>query len=165
MEKWKDIEGFEGLYQVSTEGRVRSVFREGTKGGIIKQFVPKNGRYKKVHIYKNGKQCNFYTHRLVAQTFLLNKENKKEINHKNGNKLDNSVINLEWCTRSENMDHAYRTGLKQTKRVSQMLNGIEIKTYLNMNRASKETGISYASIYRCCVGILKTAGGYQWKVF
>lgn len=162
MEKWKDIEGFEGLYQVSNMGRVRSVFREGTKGGIIKQFVI--DRYYKVHLYKNGKQTNFYTHRLVAQAFVINRDSKPEINHIDGDKLNNKASNLEWCNRQENMDHAYKNGLRQTKRIAQMLNGIEINTYLNMNRASKETGIDYASIYRCCVGIIKSAGGYQWKV-
>lgn len=161
MEKWKDIEGFEGLYQVSNMGRVRSCFREGTKGGIIKQFV--KDRYYKVHIYKNGKQLNFYTHRLVAKAFVINKHNKPEINHIDGNKLNNNANNLEWCNRQENMEHAYRNGLKKTIRVAQMKNGIEIKIFLNANRASKETGIHYASIHRCCNGIIKSAGGYQWK--
>ena len=160
IEKWKDIKGFEN-YQISNMGRVRSKAREGTKGGIVKQFV--RGKYYKVKIYLNGKQVNFWTHRLVAQAFVGNPNNKPEVNHKNGNKLDNNAENLEWCNRSENLDHAIRNGLRKTRPVRQILNGITIAYHLNCHRASVKTGIDSALIWYCLNGKRKKAGGYEWE--
>ena len=121
MEIWKDIEGYEGCYQVSNEGNLRSLDRvvkgknkinKTLKGRSLKSTVTAYG-YKAVVFRKNGKKENFRTHRLVAQSFLNNVEKKPLINHIDGDKTNNVVSNLEWCTDSENMKHAFATGLKE----------------------------------------------------
>lgn len=160
-EEWKPISGFEELYEVSNLGRIKSIARLGTKGGVITNH--NNGGYLKAHLYKNGKQYDFFIHRLVAIAFIPKVNGKTEINHKNGNKLDNTIDNLEWCNRSENISHAVDNGLRKLKRVGQYKNGILIKEYCNCYRASKESGINYNSIYWCIAGIYKQAGGYEWK--
>lgn len=121
-EIWKDIPGFEGLYQVSSHGRVRSldtfkkVYRFGVpylrkkKGRILKPVKHTNG-YLVVQLGRGNRR---FVHRLVAEAFIENPEHKPAINHKNGIKTDNTVENLEWVTYSENQIHAKRTGLAPT---------------------------------------------------
>jgi hypothetical protein len=104
-EIWKDIEGYVGLYQVSNLGRVRRT--RVSAGARIKTLVPFNRvGYLAVGLHKNGKRVMFYTHRLVAQAFIKNPRNKVQINHKDGNKQNNKVSNLEWVTPKENTQHA-----------------------------------------------------------
>lgn len=121
IEKWKDILGYENMYQVSNFGRVRSLDRvlirnDGRKykyvGKLLKVNICKtNGSYL-VHLYNNTEgRIAFYVHRLVALSFIPNTENKPEVNHIDGNRNNNHVSNLEWTTRQENMDHGFRTGL------------------------------------------------------
>ena len=121
-EIWKDVVGYEGLYQVSNYGRVKSLPKIHkttknynklgyiTKEKILRQRKTQRG-YFIVTLYKDQKGKSLYVHRLVANMFILNKDNKPCINHKNGDKKDNKVTNLEWCTYSENMIHAYATSL------------------------------------------------------
>lgn len=112
---WKNIVGFEGFYQVSNIGSVRSLDRTVKyKDGIIVPYKGQplsprdNGKgYKYISLTKNNKPHRFYIHRLVATYFIPNPLNRKEINHIDGNKGNNCVENLEWCTRSENNKHAY----------------------------------------------------------
>ena len=124
-EIWKDIVGFEGWYQISNLGRVKSLKRyvKHNYGGdrvveerIIKQTIEnrKNGYgYMRTSLAKGsiGKQVRVNTHRLIAEAFIPNPDNKKFVNHKDGNKLNNSLDNLEWVTPKENVDHARKTGL------------------------------------------------------
>ena len=123
MEIWKDIEEFKGLYQVSNFGRVRSIdrlitYRTGakrlTKGTILTIGQNKLG-YQQVSLSKNDKMYSRRVHRLVANAFIKNTKNYKEVNHIDGNKKNNKVENLEWCNRSQNMQHAVRLGLKPKK--------------------------------------------------
>lgn len=116
MEIWKNIDGYEGLYQVSSLGNVKSLERHRensvklTPGRILKGILNDKGYYS-VRLYKN-KKPNFHSvSRLVAQTFIRNPKNKPEVNHISGNTKDNSVTNLEWVTHAENMEHAVNTGL------------------------------------------------------
>ena len=160
MEKWKDINGYEGLYKISNYGNVYSYPRHKTNGGILKPQL-RNG-YLRVKLFKNGKEKNICVHQLVAQAFVPNEKNKNCINHKDGNKRNNNADNLEWCSYAENVNHAYENGLRKTKKIAQIKNGKIIKTYLNICRASKETNIDYASIYWCVNGRYKQAGGYKW---
>jgi hypothetical protein len=123
-EIWKDITGYEGLYQVSNLGNVRSLdktvhaksrngndFTQTYKGRILSQELINTNAYR-VSLCKDGHVERFLTHRLVAQEFIPNPENKPEINHKNGNRAKDDIDNLEWCTHPENMHHAYNTGLQ-----------------------------------------------------
>ena len=116
---WKDIKGYEGLYQVSDSGKVKSLTRKNIrrdgvvrilKGKKINPKLSKHG-YLFVTLSKNGKLKNMSIHRLVAVAFIDNSHNKMEVNHKDGNKLNNSVDNLEWMTRKENMLHAKKNKL------------------------------------------------------
>ena len=113
MEQWKPIEGTDGKYEVSNLGRVRT---NGKRPGLLKLTKQKSGyRYAMIQL-SNGKQKNCRVHRLVAEHFLPNPDNMKEVNHKDGNKDNNRADNLEWCTRSHNVKHSFDTGLKQPHR-------------------------------------------------
>lgn len=162
MEEWRDIKDFENLYQVSNLGRIKSIQRNGTKGGIIAQFKTNNG-YMKVNLHKNGNEYFMFVHRIVAVAFLPNQDNKPQINHKNGKKHDNRLVNLEWSTSAENLEHAIKNGLRHLKKVGQYKNGKLVAIYRSCNYASVKTNIQYATIYRCLMGIFKQAGGYEWR--
>jgi len=111
FEEWRDIAGYENLYQVSNFGQVRHTQRIGKP---IKQSMIRNG-YMKLLLCKDNKTKTVMVHRLVALAFVENPENKAEVNHKDGNKKNNSVDNLEWMTRSENLKHRYQV-LGQTNK-------------------------------------------------
>lgn len=165
-EIWKDVVGFEGLYKVSNLGNVRSVARLGTNGVVLKKRYFATG-YEKTTLYKNCKQTTFVTHRIVAEAFIPNPNNLPQINHIDGNKLNNRVDNLEWVTCSDNVKHAYRTGLidigKISKPVAQYKNGVEIARYNSIQDAHRITGAATTNISRVCMGINKTTLGYGWK--
>ena len=111
-EIWKPIKGYEGLYEVSNLGRVKSLKRwHHPRENILKNKFTTDGYYETA-LLKNGKYKYIRTHRIVAQTFIPNETNKKEVNHKDGNKLKNCVDNLEWCTSKKKKKHAYKLGLQ-----------------------------------------------------
>lgn len=119
VEIWKDVVGYEGLYQVSNLGRVRSLpkmvgFRSQPEK-LIAIFADKHG-YHKTNLYKHNTHKQVYVHMLVAQAFIPNDENKPQVNHKDGDKSHNFDYNLEWCTAKENIIHAYSNGLKHDKK-------------------------------------------------
>lgn len=177
-EVWKDVVGYEGIYQISNLGRVKSLEREVNiklfnigwskrkiPESIRKQTIFKNG-YAGVQLHKQQKLHLGLTHRLVAQAFIPNPGKKPEVNHKNGDKLDNCVENLEWVTRTENDSHS-RQILKNVcgekpKRVLCVETGI---IYNSTGEASRNTKANQGAI--CCVAnhkkYYKTAGGYHWE--
>ena len=114
-EVWKDVKGFEGLYQVSNLGNVKRLISERVFAErLIGRSIDRYGYVKRV-LSKNGKNNHFTEHRLVAIAFIDNPENKATVNHINGIKTDNRVENLEWNTNNENHQHAINTGLKDQK--------------------------------------------------
>jgi hypothetical protein len=115
-EEWKDAKGFKGLYEVSSFGRVKSlILRKQNSGDPFMALVPKRKGYLAVDLYKNTQKYTFLVHRLVAFNFTTNPKRKPDINHKNGVTGDNIIYNLEWATKSENQQHALRTGLRVVK--------------------------------------------------
>lgn len=175
-ETWKPLVGYEGDYEVSDMGRVRSItkmFECFSKRGNHKHYRTKYGRilkpsiqnngYKIVWLSKNGKVKALTVHRLVAQTFLINKDNCYCVNHKNGNKCDNRLENLEWCTSSENLIHAY-TKLNRVHRVGRKVQCVELNLIFDsIKKASEELNVNAGSIENCLAGRTKRAGGYTWK--
>lgn len=171
MEEWRDIEGFEGLYQVSNKGRVRSLDHEtnGKRycGRILSSGV--SAGYQLVRLSKGAEKISQRIHRLVAKAFIENPDNLPEVNHLDGNKNNNCVENLEWCTSKENKVHAWVTGLtkappaEKPKMVEQYDKDVLIAVYKSMEIASLLLDISSEDICKCCKGKRKSAGGYIWK--
>ena len=175
-EVWADIPGYEGLYQASTLGNIRSLFR------YRKQLKPaKYSRdYLQVVLYKGKKKECVTVHRLVAMAFLPNPNNFPEVNHKDENKLNNRLENLEWCTRAYN--NSYGTAIERHVRntnyysfayltsrqkkmipVLQFLDGKRLAKYESSRIASDTTGIARENIIAALKGRRKSAGGYQWE--
>lgn len=173
-EIWKDIKGYEGLYQVSSLGNIRSLnYNNQNRVQILKTAKQKNG-YLVVGLSKNGNTKCARVHRLVAKEFIDNPYGKESVNHINGNKADNRVENLEWCTQTENMQHAKRTGLwkiegkdnYKSKKIIQMdLNGKIIKSFDCIREAGRFLGRENkaSQIMEVCKGKRNTAYGYKWR--
>lgn len=158
-EIWKDVKGYEGLYKVSNKGRVKS------KRKILKPIMTE---YKKVGLSKNGIQKTIYVHRLVAEAFVDNPFNKKQVNHKDENKANNNANNLEWVTFKENMNYGtkqLRESINHTKYniIQYDLNGNFIKRWFNAKEIENDTNFKASSIRFCCTGKYKTAYGFKWK--
>lgn len=127
-EHWKEIKGNREIYEVSNLGNVRTKDREGArgrkiKGHVLTQHDNSNG-YPRCGMNIDGKPKSYLVHRLVAKLFIPNPDNKPDVNHKNGDKHDNSVKNLEWCTKSENEKHAWKNGLKRDVATKGELHGM-----------------------------------------
>lgn len=159
QEIWKNVKGYEGLYEVSNFGRVKSLRKEK----ILKLGRDKKG-YLIVGLCKNGKQRTFKAHRLVTEHFLNNPYNLPYVNHKDGNKTNNNVSNLEWCTQKENIQHAIANDLFPHKKIYQYdLQGNFIREWENILDVEKELKIFHSNISNCCNGIRKTTGGFKWR--
>lgn len=123
-EEWRDVVGYEGFYQVSNLGRVRSLdryVRHSSGGKMLRRskvlkLTPDVDGYSTVGLYLGGKSSTFKVHRLVAEVFIPNFDNLPEVNHKDGVKSNNNLGNLEWSTHKENMQHAFKTGLAKPNR-------------------------------------------------
>lgn len=164
LEIWRDIKNYEGIYEVSNLGRIKSISRNGT---IKENRILKPNKvmgYSQVGLQKYGTRKYKKIHRLVAEAFIPNPENKKEVNHKDGNKANNCVDNLEWVTTSENQLHSYYELKNNIKSVIQLsLNNEIIKEWESIAKVEQELKISNADICKCCKGKRKTAGGYKWR--
>ena len=178
-EQWRDIQGFEGLYQISDHGRVKSndrvisqSNRYGTttihvyKGRILKESMNPNG-YIHVDLHKEGKTIRFLIHRLVAIHFLEKQDGQNIINHLDGNKSNNTVSNLEWCTQSQNIQYAYDHGTKippHMKRIAQYdMDGNLIKIWSSVSDVCRELKLQSSNIAKVCRGQRNHAGGFKWQ--
>ena len=168
---WKDIKGYEGYYQVSSDGEIRRMLAHG-RTRIVKNRLNPKSLYYSVSLSKKCTRKSFAVHRLVAEAFIPNNENKREVNHIDGNKLNNKVSNLEWVTQKENLVHAmeklnhYPWG-KPARQVRCM--DIEtnetIKEFHSLSEASKFIGKASArqNISLACQGLVNSAYGYKWE--
>ena len=175
MEEWKDIEGYEGRYQVSNTGKVKSLERTVWNSGrgyyrtvpekILKAYPDRYG-YLYVVLCKDGKDKKGKIHRLVAQAFLPNTSNLPDVNHKDENKQNNYVENLEWCSKLYNNTYngrAKKVGKKNSKPVYSINKESGLITYWeSAKEAERQTGISNSHICRCLKGNLKSTGGFYW---
>ena len=160
-EIWRPVIGYEGLYEVSNYGRVKSLNYRGTgKEGLMNGKIDKNG-YKMVILHKNGKRKSFLVHRLVAIAFIPNPNNLPEVNHiidDFEHRSDNRVENLEWCTREYNLNYgSYNEKMSKTKskKVICITNG---EIFGSAKKASEKYNINHSDICKCCRGKLKSAG-------
>lgn len=186
QEEWRDIRGYEGLYQVSNFGRVRSIDRtvqqkrknttiaRNIKGKILKTW--KSVDYLHVTLSDEGKIKAPFVHKLVADAFIDNPFKLPHVNHKDENKMNNYCGNLEWCTQKYNRN--YGTG--EERRVKAFMASVEnhsrarkpvlqinkdgnvVNRYFSMNQVVK-SGFSSSCVYQCCVGRRKTHKGYKWQ--
>ena len=182
-EEWKDITGYEGMYQISNLGNVRSLVRDRCNGGVLKEKILRNrpsksrtgAVYYQVALFKNGKRKNFSVHRLVANEFIPNTENKPFINHIDGNPSNNHVSNLEWCTPKENTIHAWEMGLcknslhfgKDNKMSIPVdvytREGVFVGSYESISLASSVLGLNQGNARSVLIGKRKHTKGYVLK--
>lgn len=176
-EVWKPVCGYEELYAVSTEGRVKRVVGFQCKKDRLLKDHDNGSGYRFVHLSKDSKVKQYYVHRLVALAFIDNEQSKEEVNHIDGDRSNNRLCNLEWVTRSENHYHRYNylkqkgVNLGKTGKlnwnskpvVMKNLDGKKIKTFPAVMEAMRQTGINDANIRQCIYGKTHTAGGYKWE--
>lgn len=168
MEVWKDIKGYEGLYQISNYGNVKSLnYAKSKNYKMLTKIVDRNG-YEKVCLSKNNKGKNYLVHRLVAIHFIKNTNNYKEVNHKDENKLNNNVNNLEWCDRKYNV--LYGTAkLREAKTKHKYyieqydIENNFIKRWYSLKEIENNTNYKKNNIQQNCLGNTKSAYGYKWK--
>ena len=180
IEEWKDVKGYEGIYQVSNLGNVKSLNYNRTGKEKVLRFSKDKDEYLTVILCKDGKLKNFKVHRLVSQAFIPNTENKPCIDHINTNRTDNRVNNLRWVTHKENSNNsisikkmkikASKSNLGKFGKLSHnhkpilqfSLDGEFIRKWYCAYEVQRELGFNQSGISNCCNGKYKTANGYIW---
>ena len=175
-ENWKDVEGYEGLYQVSNLGNIKSLnYLHTGKAKNMKKYFHNSG-YLAVDLWKKGKGERRFVHKLVAESFIANPNNYSIVNHIDGNKLNNYASNLEWCTQQHNVQEGFKLGRKgsflgkfgekhnRSKEILQLdLYGNIIKKWSCASEVQRKLGFGQANIRNCCVGRCKTSYGFIWR--
>ena len=159
QERWRTVEDFPD-YEVSDHGRVKS----NITGKNLSPKIDKG--YERVRLYKDGQSSLIGVHRLVGRAFIDNPHGKGEINHVDGNPRNNSADNLEWCTRSENMTHAFATGLKQPSGGlhNKQMRVVETdKCYPSAYECARDMKLDQAHINHCLMGRRQTHKGYHFE--
>ena len=179
--KWLPVVGYDGLYEVSESGDVRSLFRYKK---TLKHSVMKNG-YHTVELFKDKKRKRVLVHRIVADAFIHNTGNLPQVNHKDENKSNNAASNLEWCTAKYNINYgsgsqrrrAHCCHTSEARKITAIINGkkasrpvimltkdgAELSVFESGKQASRDTGINHSHILECCSHKRKSAGGFLWK--
>lgn len=171
--KWIEIPGFKGMYLINKNGQVKVKMRSWITGRhglkreipehIINPFLKSNGYYH-INIRHDGKQSQYPIHTLLARTFIPNPENKRCINHRDGNRINNSLKNLEWATYSENNNHALKTGSRinptgirngYSKPLQVVKNNKPLGIYASLKEASQKLKIQYDRLYKISIGAIK----------
>ena len=150
MEQWRNVVGYNGKYLVSNEGRVKNA----KSGRILKEMITHRG-YVKVHLFRTDDEKNIFLHRIVADEFIPNPQRKPQVNHIDGNKLNNNADNLEWCTGHENVRHSWENGLregnvqwyrsKMKKVVAISIDGTDVIRFNSIAEAKKHFNTNHVS--------------------
>lgn len=178
MEIWRDIKGYDGLYQVSNEGRVKSVDRvietsNGKrlyKGRIITPYEKKNGYYT-VDLYNKGKKEKKFVHKLVGDTFIPNPHKYTVVDHIDGDKQNNNIENLRWCTQQQNNNfELYRSHQKNNKLKSKIVymydsNDLLIAIYPSTKEVERQMNIHSGTVSKWCLGKCEDKKGYKWSYY
>ena len=161
-EIWRDVAGYENLYKVSTEGNIKSI----RSNKILSLDTSQNG-YKRVSLYKNKTIKHYLVHRLVAQAFIPNPDNLPQVNHKDEDKSNNCVSNLEWITHKDNCNYGTRLermSKTRSKPIIQLsLEGEFIREWESASEVAMVLGCCRQNINNCLRGVTKTAFGFKWR--
>ena len=165
MEIWKDIVGYEGKYEISNKGNVKTLsYKRTGKERLLSERI--TAGYNRVALYNDGEISNKLVHRLVAEHFIPNPNNYKEVNHIDGNKLNNHFENLEWVSAKQNSTHAVISKLRilpTYKVIQKHIGGTIIKEWNSVCEICDQCGYESSVIYKCCENKLDTAYGYKWE--
>lgn len=156
--------GYEGLYEVSNLGRVRSLPRNGTLGGILKQTVDRYG-YMKVVLHKDNKPRYCTAHRIVASAFIENPEGKKTVDHIDCNRKNNNADNLRWTTMRENLMHSHKLGRQRWNARPIVATSPDGETFIcaSQHEAEKVSGVTQTNVGKCANGKAKTVKGWKFE--
>lgn len=170
--EWQPIKGYEGLYEVSSDGRVRSLNYRGVKGRVEEVTLNDNRGYLQVKLYKDKKGTSLSVHRLVALAYIKNPKDLPQVNHLDEDKANNKVSNLEWCSAKDNANH----GTRNRRRSAKLLNGTLSKSIIAVDPISGEVKYTFPSVMeaercgfirsnirKCCKGVRKSHKGLHWK--
>lgn len=161
---WVDVNGYEGIYQISSKGLVARIVNG--KRRLLKCSSTSNGKYKQAHLSKNNIVKGYLVHRLVAEHFIQNPNNYPCVNHKDENTENNDVSNLEWCDYTYNNNYGNHgkkiSYTKSFKIIQTTIDGVELKVWKGISNASSTLNICRTSIQKCLAGKQNKAGGYRW---
>lgn len=173
MEEWRDVEGYNGIYQVSDAGRVRSKWIPSSSSDrqkvahfyhILKPVKASNGYYNVTFCDESGNKKQKSIQRLVAEAFIPNTENKPQVNHIDGDKYNNGVDNLEWATSRENILHAHSNGLTKLPNNARRVMRSDGEVFESIAAGGRSIGhVHGAHVGEVCNGTRRQAGGYGWK--